>query len=130
MIHRKSTHSAIIKQCTKYVQGTCQFQENYYWYNYEKQTNGRDTVSEEDVNDEDDTPSVFQEAVNNPKPPSKLRGNIKVNVKSTRRGNRKRTKNKNISKSLRLVEINAAGLKNKLLTFKKWLKIYSLQCFS
>ena len=70
MIHRKSTHSAIIKQCTTYVQGTCQFQENYCWYNHEKQTNGRDTVSEEDVNDEDDTPSVFQEAVNNPKPPS------------------------------------------------------------
>ena len=53
---------------------------------------------------------------------SKLRGNIKVNVKRTRRGNRKRTMNKNISKSLRLVGINAAGLKNKILTFKKLVK--------
>ena len=40
-------------------------------------------------------------------------------MKKTRRGRRKGNKNKNISKSLRLVGVNCAGLSNKLFTFKK-----------
>ena len=40
-------------------------------------------------------------------------------MKKTRRGRRKSSKNKNITKSLRLVGVNAAGLGNKLFTFKK-----------
>ena len=42
-------------------------------------------------------------------------------MKKTRRGRRKSSKNKNITKSLRLVGVNAAGLGNKLFTFKKML---------
>ena len=40
-------------------------------------------------------------------------------MKKTRRGRRKGNKNKNISKSLRLVGVYCAGLSNKLFTFKK-----------
>ena len=49
-----------------------------------------------------------------------FRKNIKLNVKKVRRGRRKSTKN--ISKSLRFLGVNAAGLKSKLNTFKKVLK--------
>ena len=46
-----------------------------------------------------------------------LRKDIKIKVKKTRRGKRKSSKN--ICKSLRFLGVNAAGLRPKLLTFKK-----------
>ena len=70
MIHRKKSHSNHIKQCNKFLQGSCQFQESFCWYNHEKQRKGRDMESETNLEEEDDTSSVFQDAVKNPKPPS------------------------------------------------------------
>ena len=46
-----------------------------------------------------------------------MRKNVKINVRKCRRGRRK--SNKNISKSLRFLGVNCAGLRPKILTFKK-----------
>ena len=46
-----------------------------------------------------------------------FRKNIKFNTKKVRRGRRKSAKN--ISKSLRFLGVNSAGLKSKLNTFRK-----------
>ena len=46
-----------------------------------------------------------------------LRKNIKISAKRGRRGKRKRVQN--ISKSLRFLGVNSAGLRSKLFTFKK-----------
>ena len=50
-----------------------------------------------------------------------MRSNIKLNIRKVRRGKRKSKRNNNIPKSMRFVGVNAAGLKSKLLTFKKML---------
>ena len=46
-----------------------------------------------------------------------VRKNLKVKTKKCRRGKRKSSKN--ISKSLRFLGVNAAGIRSKLLTFQK-----------
>ena len=72
MGHRKNSHSDMIRPCTEFTKGKCRFQENHCWFNHEKVNNSRNDESQKD-HDEEDTSSVFQEAVGNPKPPSSTR---------------------------------------------------------
>ena len=60
MNHRKKNHSNIIKRCTKFVEGTCPFQENFCWYSHEKQSNESDNAPENEEKEEDDSSSVFR----------------------------------------------------------------------
>ena len=47
------------------------------------------------------------------------RKEIKITIKKHRRGLRKRVNNRNVNKSLRFLGVNSAGIRSKLLTFKK-----------
>ena len=124
MCHRKKNHSNIVRQCNLFLERRCRFQNDYCWFKHDIETNNADPETEDVSNgggeatekgyEKSQAPVGFKgkEGKN-----TKLRKNIKLKMKKGRRGRRNRAKN--ISKSLRLVGVNAAGLKPKLKTFKK-----------
>ena len=84
MGHRKKKHSSIVQQCTQFLKGSCRFQNKFCWYKHNIETENEKSESPEDVfheeeGNENETSSVFQEAVNNPEPPS---GYAKENTKT------------------------------------------------
>ena len=58
----------------------------------------------------------------------KLRKHVKIEVKNTKQRGKRKSK-KSFSKSLRFLGVNSAGLRSKLLTFKKVIKDLSPSVF-
>ena len=74
MVHRKKTHSDIIKQCAKFDSNSCRFQESECWFKH-------DNVREEEVEETiDEHNLVFQKVSVNQEPPL-------VNLRSSHREN-------------------------------------------
>ena len=66
MRHRKLNHSNIVPECTQFLKGVCIFQSEFCWY-----THKHSEVLDKDLNErkENESSSVFQEVLKNPKPP-------------------------------------------------------------
>ena len=71
MNHKKITHSDSIQMCTKFLQGNCQFQDNFCWFKHSQETVEDGEDDDSNAEKDKDTPSAFQEAERKTKPPSK-----------------------------------------------------------
>ena len=72
MKHRKTNHANIVQQCSKFVEGNCQFQEKFCWFkHFEEIHEENDDGMEEE--EEVENQSVFQNARKNPKHPLRTR---------------------------------------------------------
>ena len=73
MSHRKNNHTNIVPQCTQFLRGVCKFQSKFCWYSHENEEVMEEISNDEEKEEEvDESPSVFQEDVDNPDPPSGL----------------------------------------------------------
>ena len=77
MIHRKKEHPNIVKECSKYKEQKCGFQDEFCWFIHsikivqdDKKNKNLDDGMEIDGEDEA-VKSVFYQAQKKPKPPSK-----------------------------------------------------------
>ena len=77
MLHRKSMHVTVVKQCEKFQQQNCRWKSESCWFLHEmndlkdSQEVIEDKVQEviEEIND---SPQVFRKDLMNPKPPYKI----------------------------------------------------------
>jgi hypothetical protein len=73
MGHRKKKHSSIVLKCSRFEMGECPFQKDFCWFRHSFETKDKNPGEPKDLAEEietDDASSVFQDVINNTKPPS------------------------------------------------------------
>ena len=118
MRHRKNNHIMSVRMCNQFRTNSCRFQEAACWFRHIlEHENNADEIDPKDKN-KDDSESVFQKVLEDLDPPIMIKRKIKEE-KNSNQENFQRKSSKSFTKSLRLVGVNSAGLKSKLLTFRK-----------
>ena len=81
MEHNKKEHSEVVMPCRNFQNKECRFQDESRWFTHVAETNGTINGVSKPLDEEDnmETDSVFQQDVENLKPPSPINQKIKKN---------------------------------------------------
>ena len=80
MIHRKKEHQETVKPCSQFQSGTCRFKSDSCWFDHEiNKTNQMGKKTFENMRKQSDNEQVFQEVLENLKPPIDQQTKLKKN---------------------------------------------------